>query len=145
MILLCCQILNTDGSTRWAMKNFTDWYQDYNARNLEEPCLKEVISPVQCRAVEHVAVCFYFRRNQNGEQYPPRSLYSELWQHFTVIALLKALKCGFIVTYIYIYIYIYITNVFILATISMFMVYMDTWIHSIHTAHHDKVSYWNYT
>ena len=40
---------NTDVSTRWAMKNFTDWYQDYNARNPKEPCSEEVISP-KCSA-----------------------------------------------------------------------------------------------
>ena len=69
---------NTDVSTRCAMKKFTDWYQDYNARNPEEPCPKEVISPKCSAALLNTWLCVFISetRNQNGEQYPPRSLYS---------------------------------------------------------------------
>ena len=51
---------NTDVSTRWAMKNFTDWYQDYNIRNPEEPCPKEVISS-KCSLY---AFCFRNKKSQ---------------------------------------------------------------------------------
>ena len=65
---------NTDVSKRWAIKNFTDWYQDYNARNPEELCPKEVISPKFSSALLNTWLCIFISetRNQNGEQYPPR-------------------------------------------------------------------------
>ena len=81
---------NTDVSTRWAMKNFTDWYQDYNARNPEEPCPKEVNSPKCSTAVLNRWLVFLFQKQEM--QYPPSSLYllltGILWHMYMYILLI---------------------------------------------------------
>ena len=50
---------NTDVSSHWAMKDFTDRYQDYNAWNPEEPCHKEVISPKCSAALLNTWLCVF--------------------------------------------------------------------------------------
>lgn len=71
---------NTDVSTRWAMKNFKEWHEDYNARNKEKPCPEEVILPTCDKTLLNKWLCVFVSetRNRNGEKYPPRSLYSLL-------------------------------------------------------------------
>ena len=36
---------NTSISTRWAMKNLTDWLNDYNKCNPSKCCPEEILSP----------------------------------------------------------------------------------------------------
>ena len=36
---------NTSTCTRWAVKNFTDWFNDYNTRNEAKPCPDAVLTP----------------------------------------------------------------------------------------------------
>ena len=36
---------NTSLNTRWAMKNFTDWFHTYNLRNPDNACPEDLILP----------------------------------------------------------------------------------------------------
>ena len=36
---------NTTLSTRWAMKNFIDWFCEYNVKNHDSKCPEEVLLP----------------------------------------------------------------------------------------------------
>ena len=71
---------NTYVCTRWAMKNFTEWYEDYNTRNPVDPCPEEVILPTCSASLLNNLLCVFISetRNRSGEQYPPKSLYSLL-------------------------------------------------------------------
>lgn len=71
---------NTETSTRWAMKNFRDWYEDYNARNPSKCCPEEVVLSSCSPELLNKWLCVFVSetRNQNGEKYPPRTLYSLL-------------------------------------------------------------------
>ena len=71
---------NTDISTPWAIKNFTDWLSDYNLRNCESVFPEEVILPLCPAKTFHKWLCVYAveTRSQTREPYPPASLYSLL-------------------------------------------------------------------
>ncbi len=71
---------NTDVSTRWAMKNFRDWYEDYNTRNPSNRCPEELMLSSCSLALLNKWLCVFVSetRNQNGEKYPLRTIYSLL-------------------------------------------------------------------
>ena len=68
---------NTSTCTRWAVKNFTDWFNDYNTRNEAKPCPDAVLTPTCSAEVlnKWIRVFITETRTQNGENYPPRTLY----------------------------------------------------------------------
>ena len=62
---------NTSISTRWAMKNLQNWFEDYNKRNLEHPCPDDILSPF-CKAEvlnEWLRVFIQETRTKNGERF----------------------------------------------------------------------------
>ena len=69
---------NTDANTRWAMKNLRDWHADYNERYPDCKCPDSVLSP-SCTKEElnkWLTIFISETRNQNGENYPPKTLYA---------------------------------------------------------------------
>ena len=102
---------NTDISTRWAMKNFTDWYQDLNARNPEEPCPKEDISPKCSAELLKTWLCVFISetRNQNASNIPQIALFV-VNRDSSAYVWLNNDTHTHTHTYIYIYIYIYTLN-----------------------------------
>ena len=36
---------NTSISTRWAMKNFSDWFESYNSKNSDDLCPDKLLHP----------------------------------------------------------------------------------------------------
>lgn len=71
---------NTSANTRWAVKNFHDWYKDYNERNKDNPCPDTILTSGSSATLinKWLKVFVVETRAQNGENYPPRSLYSLL-------------------------------------------------------------------
>ena len=71
---------NTSLSTRWAMKNFTDWFSGYNTRNPDNPCPDEVLLPSCPAEVLSKWLCVYVAetRSHTEEAYPPTTVYSLL-------------------------------------------------------------------
>ena len=71
---------NTSVSTRWAMKNLSDWYADYNTLNPEHPCPSEILSPLCKAEILNDWLCVFVTetRTKNGEMYPPGSIHSLL-------------------------------------------------------------------
>ena len=71
---------NTSTCTRWAVKKFTGWFNDYNTRNEAKPCPDAVLTPTCSAEVlnEWIRVFVTKTRTHNGENYPPRTLYSLL-------------------------------------------------------------------
>lgn len=71
---------NTIQSTRWAMKNFQDWFIGYNDRNPDNQCPDEILLP--CCSVDTLSkwLCVYVAkaRSQTGEAYPPTTVHSLL-------------------------------------------------------------------
>ena len=71
---------NTSVSTRWAMKNFSDWFENYNSKHPDDLCPNKVLLP-SCDAEtlnEWLCVFICETRTTSGESYPPRSVYSLL-------------------------------------------------------------------
>ena len=71
---------NTSANTRWAVKNFHEWFEDYNSRHEDDPCPDVVLTP-SCSAPllnKWLKVFIIETRARNGENYLPRSLYSLL-------------------------------------------------------------------
>ena len=54
---------NTSLNTKWAMKNLTDWYNDYNKRNPENPCPEEIILPFCSAEKLNEWLCVYVKGN----------------------------------------------------------------------------------
>ena len=50
---------NTSLNTRWAMKNFTNWFSGYNTRNPDNPCPDEVLLPSCPAEVLSKWLCVY--------------------------------------------------------------------------------------
>ncbi len=64
---------NTDVSTHWVMKNFTDWYYSKSFKTVPRRTYAVVMQPA---IIEQVVVCLYL--NRTNEKYPPRTIYSLL-------------------------------------------------------------------
>ena len=71
---------NTTLSTRWAMKNFIDWFCEYNVKNPDSKCPEEVLLPSCSAEVLNKWLSVYVAetRSHTGEPYPATSLYSLL-------------------------------------------------------------------
>ena len=70
----------TDASTRWAFKILKDWVYEFNDRNGEEQCPESILSP-SCSKEELNKWLNLFiaeTRNQNEDQYSPRTIYAIL-------------------------------------------------------------------
>ena len=64
---------NTSISTRWAVKNLTDWHTDYNKRNPNAYFPDDVLLPTCPKHLldKWLSVFITETRTQNGEAYPP--------------------------------------------------------------------------
>ena len=72
---------NTSANTRWAIKNFTDWFAAHNRDATDDDlCPEEVLSPSCTADLLNRWLCVFISetRAHNGEEYPPRTLYSIL-------------------------------------------------------------------
>ena len=72
---------NTEVSSKWAMKNLTEWFLDYNERNPDLPCPESILTSLPPRKEElskFLTIFIAETRNQNGEKYPPRTVYALL-------------------------------------------------------------------
>ena len=71
---------NTSQSTRWAMKNFIDWFNEYNRCNPDDKCPEDVILPTCSAEVLNKWLCVYVAetRSCSGEAYPPATVHSLL-------------------------------------------------------------------
>ena len=71
---------NTEVSSRLALKNLHDWYTDYQERNPESPCPESILtsSPNKEDLNKYLTIFISETGNQNGERYPPRTIYSLL-------------------------------------------------------------------
>ena len=71
---------NTEVSSKWAMKDLTEWFLDYNKRNPDLPCPESILtsSPSKEELSKFLTIFIAETRNQNGEKYPPRTVYALL-------------------------------------------------------------------
>ena len=72
---------NTSVNTRWAIKNFTDWFAAHNSDATDDDlCPEEVLSPSCTADLLNRWLCVFISetRAHNGEECPPRTLYSIL-------------------------------------------------------------------
>ena len=71
---------NTEKSCKWALTNLTDWFEDYNARNPNNPCPGEILT-CECSKevlIKWLSVFVNETRSKNGDQYPPKNIQSLL-------------------------------------------------------------------
>ena len=63
-------------SSRWAMTNLREWYDDYNDRNLSAKCPEELLSPEPSKEVLNTWLCVFITeiRGKNGEPYHQKTL-----------------------------------------------------------------------
>ena len=72
---------NIEVSSKWAMKNFTEWFHDYNKRNSDLPCPESILTsspPSKEELSKFLTIFIAETRNQNGEKYLPRTVYALL-------------------------------------------------------------------
>ncbi len=71
---------NTEVSSRWAVKNLTDWFADYQERNEASPCPESLLTPLASEEDlnKYLTIFISETRNQNGDKYPPKTIYSLL-------------------------------------------------------------------
>ena len=67
---------NTEKSSKWAVKNLQEWYEDYNSRNPDERCPEEILSPVCSKQVLAKWLCVFVNetRSRTGDLYPPKTV-----------------------------------------------------------------------
>ena len=80
---------NTSISTRWAVKNLTDWHTDYNKRNPNACCPDDVLLPT-CpkQLVGQVVICIFITEThtQNGEAYSPKNyIFFDNWYRSSAV------------------------------------------------------------
>ena len=71
---------NTEVSSKWAMKNLTEWFLDYNKWNPDLPCPESILTsspPSKEELSKFLTIFIAETRNQNGEKYP-RTVYALL-------------------------------------------------------------------
>ena len=68
---------NTSISTRWGVKNLTDWHADYNKRNSNACCPDDVLLPTCPKHLldKRLSVFITETRTQNGEAYSSKTIY----------------------------------------------------------------------
>ena len=66
---------NTEKSSKWALTNLTDWFEDYNARNPYNPCPWEILTCECSKEVlnEWLSVSVNETQSKNGKQYLPKT------------------------------------------------------------------------
>ena len=71
---------NSALSSKWALTNFNQWFEDYNERNQNCKCPEELLSPCCSTEILNRWLCVYVveTRNQNGDLYPPKTIYALL-------------------------------------------------------------------
>ena len=72
---------NTEVSSKWAMKDLTEWFLDYKKRNPDLPCPESILTsspPSKEELSKFLTIFIAETRNQNGEKYPPRTVYALL-------------------------------------------------------------------
>ena len=71
---------NTEASTKWSIKNFTDWFHGYNSRNPDNKCPDELLLPTCSIEVLNKWLCVYAAetRSHTGQEYPPATIHSLL-------------------------------------------------------------------
>ncbi len=75
------QMPKTTGySSRWALKTLRDWFDDFQERNPDSPCPHSLLTPTATKEVlnKYLTVFIAEARSQNGDRYPPRTIYSLL-------------------------------------------------------------------
>ena len=67
-------------SSKWATKNLREWLEDYNSRNPMKKCPDDLLLPYCSKELLNKWLCVYVTetRNQNGDPYPPKSIYALL-------------------------------------------------------------------
>ena len=50
---------NTEASTKWSIKNFTDWFHGYNSRNPDNKCPDELLLPTCSVEVLNKWLCLH--------------------------------------------------------------------------------------
>ena len=68
---------NTEVSSKWAMKDLTEWFLDYNKWNPDLPCPESILTsslPSKEELSKFLTIFIAETRNQNGEKYPPRTV-----------------------------------------------------------------------
>ena len=71
---------NTEASTKWSMKNLTDWFNGYNSRNPDNKCPDDLLLPTCSVEVLNKWLCVYAAetRSHAGQEYPPATIHSLL-------------------------------------------------------------------
>ena len=71
---------NTESSSKWAIKNFTDWFHDYQQRNKDSPCPENILtpSPLKEDLNKYLTIFVSETCNHKEEKYPPRSVHALL-------------------------------------------------------------------
>ena len=67
-------VKNTEVSSKWAMKDLTEWFLDYNKRNPDLPFPESILTslpPSKEELSKFLTIFIAETRNQNGEKYPP--------------------------------------------------------------------------
>jgi hypothetical protein len=70
---------NSANSSKWAMNNLKEWLNEHNDKNPVK-CPISILSATCSKDVLNQWLCVYINetRNQNGEPYPPKSIYALL-------------------------------------------------------------------
>ena len=68
----------TEQSNNWAASNFEEWQRD-NGRNPGSEIHRDILGSIDCQELDEVLSAFIVEtRKENGEKYPPRTLYQLL-------------------------------------------------------------------
>ena len=69
----------TEQSNNWAVRNFKEWQRDYNGRNPDSKIRDDVLENLDFQELDGVLATFIVEtRKENGEKYPPKTLYQLL-------------------------------------------------------------------
>lgn len=65
---------NTEQSSKWAMGNLKDWFDNYNEQNPENKCPEEVLLPSCSADILCKWLCVFVTetRSKSGKEYPPK-------------------------------------------------------------------------
>lgn len=71
---------NSARASKWATTNLRAWLDDYNARNPEQKCPDEILTPECSSEVLNKWLYVYIVeiRSKDGSRYPPRTIYALL-------------------------------------------------------------------
>ena len=71
---------NTEKSSKWAIGNLKDWFEDYNNRNPSDTCPSEILTPTCSKEILNKWLCVFINetRSRTGDPYPPKTIQSLL-------------------------------------------------------------------